>query len=38
MGKLRQTEATMTAKVKKLHHMGKEKVPKRSALSDANAG
>ena len=34
---LREIEAAMTAEVRKLHHMGIEKVPKRSTLSDANA-
>ena len=34
---LREIEATMTAEVRKLHHIGIEKVPKRSTLSDANA-
>ena len=34
---LREIEAAMTAEVCKLHHIGIEKVPKRSTLSDANA-
>ena len=34
---LREIEAVMTAEVRKLHHIGIEKVPKRSTLSDANA-
>ena len=34
---LREIEAAMTAEVRKLHHMGIDKVPKRSTLSDANA-
>ena len=34
---LREIEAAMTAEVGKLHHIGIEKVPKRSTLSDANA-
>ena len=34
---LREIEAAMTAKVRKLHHIGIEKVPRRSTLSDANA-
>jgi Transposase DDE domain/Domain of unknown function (DUF4372) len=34
---LREIEAAMTAEVRKLAHMGIEKVPKRSTLSDANA-
>jgi len=34
---LRETEAAMTAEVRKLHHLGIERVPKRSTLSDANA-
>ena len=34
---LRETEAAMTAEVRKLHHIGIDKVPKRSTLSDANA-
>ena len=34
---LREIEAAMTAEVRKLHHLGIEKVPKRSTLSDANA-
>ncbi len=34
---LREIEAAMTAEVRKLHHIGIEKVPKRSTLSDANA-
>ena len=33
---LREIEASMTAEVRKLHHVGIEKVPKRSTLSDAN--
>ena len=34
---LREIEASMTAEVRKLHHVGIDKVPKRSTLSDANA-
>ena len=34
---LREIEASMTAEVRKLHHVGIEKVPKRSTRSDANA-
>lgn len=34
---LREIEAAMTAEVRKLLHLGIEKVPKRSTLSDANA-
>ena len=34
---LREIEASMTAEVRKLHHVGIGKVPKRSTLSDANA-
>ncbi len=34
---LREIEAAMTAEVRKLHHLGIDKVPKRSTLSDANA-
>ena len=34
---LREIEAAITAEVRKLHHIGIEKVPKRSTLSDANA-
>jgi len=34
---LREIEAAMTAEVRKLHHLGIGKVPKRSTLSDANA-
>src|SRR5574344_585469 len=34
---LRDIEAAMTAEVRKLHHIGMEKVPRRSTLSDANA-
>lgn len=34
---LREIEAAMTAEVRKLSHLGIEKVPKRSTLSDANA-
>jgi hypothetical protein len=34
---LREIEAAMTAEVRKLAHIGIEKVPKRSTLSDANA-
>ena len=34
---LREIEAAMTAEVRKLRHIGIEKVPKRIALSDANA-
>ena len=33
---LREIETSMTAEVRKLHHIGIEKVPKRSTLSDAN--
>ena len=33
----REIEAAMTSEVRKLHHLGIEKVPKRSTLSDANA-
>ena len=33
---LREIEAAMTAEVRKLHHIGIGKVPKRSTLSDAN--
>ena len=33
---LRETETSMTAEVRKLHHIGIERVPKRSTLSDAN--
>ena len=33
---LREIEAAMTAEVRKLRHIGIEKVPKRSTLSDAN--
>lgn len=36
-GSLREIEAAMTAEVRKLHHIGMEKVPRRSTLSDANA-
>ena len=34
---LREIEAAMTSEVRKLHHLGIDKVPKRSTLSDANA-
>ena len=34
---LREIETPMTIEVRKLHHIGIEKVPKRSTLSDANA-
>lgn len=34
---LREIEASMTAEVRKLHHVGIDKVPRRSTLSDANA-
>ena len=34
---LREIEAAMTAEVRKLHHIGIDKVPKRSTLSYANA-
>ena len=34
---LREIEASMTAEVRKLHHVGIVSVPKRSTLSDANA-
>lgn len=34
---LREIETSMTAKVRKLHHVGIDTVPKRSTLSDANA-
>ena len=34
---LREIEAAMRAEVRKLHHIGIEKVPRRSTLSDANA-
>lgn len=34
---LREIEAAMTAEVRKLHHLGIKKVPRRSTLSDANA-
>ena len=34
---LREISASMTAEVRKLHHIGIGKVPKRSTLSDANA-
>ena len=34
---LREIEISMTAEVRKLHHIGIESVPKRSTLSDANA-
>lgn len=34
---LREIEAAMTAEVRKLHHLGIDKVSKRSTLSDANA-
>lgn len=35
---LRGIETSMTAEVRKLHHVGIDTVPKRSTLSDANAG
>ena len=34
---LREIETSMTAEVRKLHHVGIDTVPKRSTLSDANA-
>ena len=34
---LREIETSMTAEVRKLHHVGIDSVPKRSTLSDANA-
>ena len=34
---LREIEAAMTAEVRKLPHIGIEKMPRRSTLSDANA-
>lgn len=34
---LREIETSMTAEVRKLHHVGIGTVPKRSTLSDANA-
>ena len=34
---LREIETSMTAEVRKLHHIGIDTVPKRSTLSDANA-
>ena len=34
---LREIEAAMTAEVRKLHHIGIDRVPKRGTLSDANA-
>lgn len=34
---LREIEASMTAEVRKLHHVGIKTVPRRSTLSDANA-
>ena len=34
---LREIEASMIAEVRKLHHVGIERIPKRSTLSDANA-
>ena len=34
---LREIEASMTAEVRKLHHVGIETVPRRSTLSEANA-
>lgn len=34
---LREIEASMTAEVRKLHHVGIDAVPRRSTLSDANA-
>jgi len=34
---LREIEASMLAEVRKLHHLGLERVPRRSTLSDANA-
>ena len=33
---LREIETSMTAEVRKLHHIGMDTVPKRSTLSDAN--
>jgi len=34
---LREIEASMLAEVRKLHHLGLERVPRRSTISDANA-
>ena len=34
---LREIETSMTAEVRKLHHVGIDTVPKRCTLSDANA-
>ena len=34
---LREIETSMTAEVRKLHHVGIDSVPRRSTLSDANA-
>ena len=34
---LREIETSMTAEVRKLHHIGIETVPRRSTLSDANS-
>ena len=34
---LREIETSMTAEVRKLHHVGINSVPRRSTLSDANA-
>ncbi|MBJ2167120.1 MAG: DUF4372 domain-containing protein, partial [Muribaculaceae bacterium] len=34
---LREIETSMTAEVRKLHHVGIDTVPRRSTLSDANA-
>ena len=34
---LREIEAAMTAEVRKLYHIGIDKVPRRSTLSDVNA-
>ena len=34
---LREIETTMITEVRKLHHVGIERIPKRSSLSDANA-
>ena len=34
---LREIETTMITEVRKLHHVGIERIPKRSTLSDANA-
>ena len=35
---LREIETSMTAEVRKLHHVGIDTLPRRSTLSDANAG